>query len=251
MLDNVVPVWIAARVKFSVGLESFEAHVPVPQDTATPQDLVRTAHVLADAIVDRGVRDNQGRGEAISCRKGCGACCRQVVPISQPEARQIHALVENQPEPRRTEIRARFEAARARLQETNLPRRMAHAESLDDASRQSLAVDYFRLGIACPFLEDESCSIYEDRPLACREYLVITPAINCSQPTVEPVIRIKLPARISLALGQLEPITAERSVWWMPLLEAPRWAAAHPEQPAPKPSFDLLRELINWLKRTG
>ena len=250
-MSVVVPTWIAARVKFSVGPESFEEHVPVPRGSATPRDLVRTAQFLADAIVERGVQSSAGRGEAISCRKGCGACCRQVVPISQPEARQIHALVENLPEPRRTEIKARFEAARARLKESNLPVRMAHAESLDDASRQSLAVDYFRLGIACPFLEDESCSIYADRPLVCREYLVITPAANCSQPTVEPVIRIKLPARISLALGQLEPITAERSVWWLPLVEAPSWAAAHPEQPSPTKSFDLLRELVNWLKRTG
>ncbi len=41
---------------------------------------------------------------------------------------------------------------------------------------------YFHLGIACPFLEDESCSIHADRPISCREYLVTSPAVNCADP---------------------------------------------------------------------
>jgi Fe-S-cluster containining protein len=248
---RVVLNWLAAKIKFSVGTESFLELVPLPDGPARPRDLVSTAQVLADAIVARGVTNTTERGEAISCRKGCGACCRQVVPISQPEARQIAELVEQLPTPRRAVVEERFQAARDRLAKTDLPARMAHAESLDDASRQQLAVDYFRLGIACPFLEDESCSIYADRPLVCREYLVTTPAAHCAQPAVEPVIRIKLPARISLALGQLEPITPERRVWWLPLIDAPHWAAAHPDESTPRAAHDLVRDLISWLKRTG
>jgi Fe-S-cluster containining protein len=247
----VVLRWLVAKVKFSVGAEHFEEHVPVPDGDARPRDVVKTAQVLAEAIVDRAVHATRGRGEVISCRKGCGACCRQVVPVSQPEARQVQALVENLPEPRRSAIKARFDAARARLATTDLPNRMAHADNIDDASRQTLAFDYFRQGIACPFLEDESCSIYEDRPLVCREYLVTTPAANCAVPTVEPVVRIKLPARISLALGQLEPTTPGRSVWWLPLIDAPHWAASHPDEPEPRPAFDVVRDLVDWLTRTG
>ncbi len=247
----MVLTWLLARVKFTVGLECFEETVPVPDGDARPRDLVNTAHALAESIVARAVHATAANGEAISCRKGCGACCRQVVPVSQPEARQIAELVESLPEPRRSVIAERFAAAGARLAQTDLPHRMAHAADLDDASRQNLAADYFRRAMACPFLEDESCSIYEDRPLVCRAYLVTTPAANCAQPTVEPVTRIKLPARISLALGQLEPTTPERDVWWMPLIDALTWAADHPEQPEPRPAFDVLRELLGWLKRTG
>ena len=247
----MVLTWLLARVKFTVGLERFEETLPVPDGDARPRDLVKTAQALAESIVARAVHATEANGQAISCRKGCGACCRQVVPVSQPEARQIAELVANLPEPRRSVVESRFAAAREQLARTDLPRRMAHADELDDTTRQSLAVDYFRQGIACPFLEDESCSIYEDRPLVCREYLVTTPAANCAQPTVEPVTRIKLPARISLALGQLEPTTPERGVWWLPLVDAPAWAAEHPEEPAPRPAFDVLRELLDWLKRTA
>ena len=38
-----------------------------------------------------------------------------------------------------------------------------------------LGREYFQLGIPCPFLEEESCSIYHDRPITCREYLVTSP----------------------------------------------------------------------------
>jgi Fe-S-cluster containining protein len=242
-----VPVQVA-RVGFVLKGERYEEFAPVPDEPSTPRDLVRTAQVLTEAIVAKGISRTP---EAISCRKGCGACCRQVVPISQPEARHIAELIEQLPEPRKTQIKARFAAAEQQLDGTDLPHRMAHSDTLDDAERQQLAVDYFRQGIACPFLEDESCSIYEHRPLVCREYLVITPAENCAQPTVEPVVRITLPARMSVALGQLEATTNERGVWWLPLTLAPRWAATHVGEPQRKPPFDLLRELIDWLTRTA
>ena len=32
-------------------------------------------------------------GKAISCRKGCGACCRQLVPISRTEAERLLSTV--------------------------------------------------------------------------------------------------------------------------------------------------------------
>jgi len=240
--------WQVAKVGVTVGGTRFEEHLPVPEGPARPKDLVRTAQVLAESVVAQAVANST---EPISCRKGCGACCRQVVPISQPEARHIAEVLEHLPEPRRSEVRARFAAARATLNESDLPERMRLADTLDNDQRQQLALDYFRLGIACPFLEDEACSIYEQRPLACREYLVTTPAVNCSRPTAEPVVRIGLAGRVSVALGQLEPTSSERRVWWLPVILAPEWARAHSEQPPPRAPFDVLRDLLNWLARTG
>jgi Fe-S-cluster containining protein len=174
-----------------------------------------------------------------------------VVPVSQPEARQIHDLLENLPPARRDELQRRFASARERLASTDLPDRMARAEQLEDAERQQLAVDYFKLGVACPFLEDESCSIYADRPLVCREYLVTTPAENCAQPMAAPVVRVKIAGRPSVAMGQLEPTSGERGVWWMPLVLAPDWAEAHPTPPDPQPAMELLRAMVGWLTRTS
>jgi Fe-S-cluster containining protein len=241
---------LLARVGFALNGEHFEEHVRVPRGAARPRDLLPAAQQLTEAIVSRAVKRAQQGGEAISCRRGCGACCRQPVPVSQTEARHLRDVVARLPEPRRAEVRARFAAARERLEQTGLLQRLRWPDGLNQEQRQQLAVDYFRAQIPCPFLENEACSIYADRPLVCREYLVTTPAANCARPTVEPVVRVRIAGRVSVALGHLEPTTSERGVWWMPLILAPAWADEHPEQPAPQPIFDLLRQLVNWLKQT-
>jgi Fe-S-cluster containining protein len=234
---------VLARVGFSLGDAKFEAAVPVPDGLARPCDILPAAQALDGAIVARGVE--QG-GEAVSCRKGCGACCRQVVPVSQPEARRLANLVAALPEARQSEVRARFSAARERLSDAGLVDRLRWPEE----EPRALAVDYFRQWIACPFLEDEACSIYADRPLVCREYLVTTPAANCSRPLIAPVVRVKLAGRVSVAMGQLEATTSERGVWWMPLTLALEWAEANKEEPPARPALELLRALVSWLTHT-
>ena len=60
---------------------------------------------------------------------------------------------------------------------------------------------YYAQRLPCIFLEDESCSIYEFRPAACREYLVTSPAEFCqdmTQPAVKPV---SVPFRIATVLS--------------------------------------------------
>jgi hypothetical protein len=88
------------------------------------------------------------------------------------------------------------------------------------------------LGIPCPFLEEESCSIHPDRPIPCREYLVTSPAVECARPTAETVHCVPLPMKVSRAALRLEePGLGERVVPWVPLTLAPDWAAEHPEGP--------------------
>jgi hypothetical protein len=75
--------------------------------------------------------------------------------------------------------------------------------SLTEADRQPLGMKYFGLGIACPFLEDESCSIYEHRPMRCREYLVTSPPENCAHPTSDTVKMVELKGAPSLSLYKI------------------------------------------------
>ena len=55
-----------------------------------------------------------------------------------------------------------------------------HPERLPAETQRRLGLEYFKPQIPCPFLEDESCSIYAERPFVCREYLVTSPAENCT-----------------------------------------------------------------------
>jgi Fe-S-cluster containining protein len=65
-------------------------------------------------------------------------------------------------------------------------------------------MEYFRLRIACPFLEDESCSIHPERPLVCRQHLVTSPSKQCSNPVPENITRVVLGANVSDALKRIE-----------------------------------------------
>ena len=239
-----------ARLGFSLGDERFSVEAPLPETTAaTPEELLPAAFELVAPIVTRGVEQAEGE---ISCRRGCGACCRQVVPISQPEARHLASVVERLPEPRQSQVRARFAAASERLRDSGMLRRLQWPAERTDAERQSLAADYFRLGIACPFLENEECSIHAERPLVCREYLVTTPAAHCALPGQAEVRRVGIAGRVSVAMGQMEPQTAERGVWWMPLVLALDWCGANASYCPPRRNpVQMLRELVEWLTRTA
>lgn len=69
-----------------------------------------------------------------ACKSGCSQCCHIPVSMTQAEANVIGAAI-----------------------------------GIDPATPQySVKADYTRTGTACRFLVDNQCSIYENRPLACR-----------------------------------------------------------------------------------
>lgn len=161
----------STRLALNIGSYRMEATVTVP---ANPVPLGELLPLLQDldnrlvAIAEQVVRDE---GKEISCRAGCGACCRQLVPISEVEAHAIADLIDSMPPPRRDEIGRRFAAARDRLDAAGLLGRIENPTQITGEESDELGGAYFRLAIACPFLEDESCSIHPDRPMCCREYL--------------------------------------------------------------------------------
>lgn len=126
----------------------------------------------------RAVARVEAEGKTISCRAGCGACCRQAVPIAASEARAVARHVAAMPEPRRSIIKSRFAAARAALDAAGVDHGPTALTEMTIEARPALGMTYFRAAVACPFLEDENCSIHPVRPLACREYLVTSPAEN-------------------------------------------------------------------------
>src|SRR5881394_3575543 len=59
-------------------------------------------------------------GQAVSCRKGCGACCRQLVPISRTEGERLLQVIETMPAARRETLKARSAAAGAAIEAAGL-----------------------------------------------------------------------------------------------------------------------------------
>lgn len=236
-----------ASLKMSIAGRPIEAQLEVPEGSARPRQLLPILQWLTNEVVEAACAQVGQQGKAISCRAGCGACCRQLVPISRAEAYRIAELVEQLPEPRRGEVHFRFQAAADRLAAAGLLERLDGPVSVEDGDARAVGMEYFRLGIACPFLDDESCSIHSDRPLACREYLVTSPAENCRQPTAETIHKVSLPVLVSNALLRLERSEAKEPQLWVPLVLAPRWAESHPEPAPSQTGPDLLGALLQQL----
>ncbi|MGE5756093.1 MAG: YkgJ family cysteine cluster protein [Planctomycetaceae bacterium] len=242
------PETVSADVALTVAGTRLEATVTVATAPARLVEMLPLFQSLADRVIGAVVASVEAQGRTISCRKGCGACCRQLVPISEVEARRIRDLVEGLPEPRRAAIKARFEEARRRLDEAGLLEILRHPDRSSAARRHSLGMDYFALRIACPFLDEESCSIHRDRPVACREYLVTSPAAHCANPTEETIEGVMMPAPIWPTLARVEGRPTEPGpLRWVPLILAPEWADAHPDEAAPRPGPEWVRAIFERL----
>jgi Fe-S-cluster containining protein len=127
-------------------------------------------------------------GDSVSCRAGCAACCRQLVPISVVEAHDLARAVAALPSDRREAIRARFAETVTTMERLGFLDPNAHPGRTRILSpttdlRQGwsdVVARYFAAQIPCPVLEDERCSLYEDRPIVCREVLVVSRPEECT-----------------------------------------------------------------------
>jgi len=170
-------------------------------------------------------------GAEISCQKGCGACCRQLVPLAEIEAYEIAETVEAFPEPRRSEIKMRFEKACRHFAATGWFERLDRSAILSKEEREKVVFSYFYENIPCPFLEDESCSIHQTRPLICREYLVISPAENCSDLANENIKSVQLAVKPSEAVREIS--NSEKlggASDFVPLILALEWAKRNADE---------------------
>jgi Fe-S-cluster containining protein len=239
---------VTATVELSGRDWQLRTAMSVPRGPIRLRELLPLVQSFADGVAGAAEKMAEAQGQEVSCKKGCGACCRQLVPMAEVEAGHIRDVVDRLPEPRRTEIRARFAAARRRLEEAGLLEKLLHPDGWSRGEELSVGMTYFRQGIACPFLEGEACSIYRDRPLACREYLVTSPAEHCARPTAETVTRARMPLKVWTAVAGFDAVPpGARFIRWVPLILAPEWAEAHPEELPPRPGPDLLRHLFGLI----
>jgi Fe-S-cluster containining protein len=239
---------VTVEVKLSSADWAIQARVTVPTGPTALIQLLPIARGLADGIVEEAIRSVEERGERISCKKGCGACCRQLVPISEVDARRIRQVVDGYPEPRRTKTRVRFAEAIQRLEETGLLDKLRHRDQWGNSEGRAIGLEYLQQGVPCPFLEEESCSIYEERPITCREYLVTSPAEHCARPSAETVRMAPMALKVWPALARMDkPVADSRFIRWVPLILALEWTDENPSESLPRPGPELLKELLEKL----
>lgn len=221
-----------ATLRLTVGDLRIVHPITVPSGPVEAAEIVPALQGLVNAVVAAAEA-----GKTVSCRKGCGACCRQLVPVSPSEGERLVRMVDAMPKERREVLQARFAAAETAIEAAGLGQR-------EGRSDRELSAAYFALGLPCPFLEDESCSIHLERPLICREYLVTSPAELCAGPAQEGVTPLPVP-KVSLAARSLQDEADD----WFPLALLMAWRRTRPRKTARRPGPEWVQRFLRQLGR--
>jgi Fe-S-cluster containining protein len=247
--QNAVPT-VQVDFTLKVGTGQLQASLPVPAGHVTLTELLPVLQNLTSNIIESAVKIVNDEGYQISCRAGCGACCRQLVPLSIFEAEALAEYIRSLPLEKQKQLEQRFHSTLLALSDTGILNRFDPATWNEDTSEtRQLAMDYLSKKVACPFLENESCSIHPIRPLVCREYLVTSPPEFCSAPTPETVVAVPMPVRPSRVLYKLGAYLEKDTHGWVPLVFLFAWmkSGAHPGDAIAGPGPELLHEFVKRL----
>jgi Fe-S-cluster containining protein len=186
------------RLQFCIG---------VADERVALADIVPLAHTISARIADIVIARDRRQGDDIACRKGCAYCCQShLVPLAVPEAFRLKEYIYSRPRDLRDAmLRLCLLAARDILNEEPaefiVPR--TETDSIDSFGFLSdLSRWYVGLGVSCPFLSENICTIYENRPSACRDHFVYGSSIACANVDV-PAEPVKMPVPMVEVLGQL------------------------------------------------
>lgn len=154
-------------------------------------ELGRNAMAATSKIAEGALGRSPERRPA--CQSGCSHCCYQAVGVSPPEVFAIydHLLATRTPDQLDADVRRIRDA--------------------DDKTRGMTSAERLSPDLPCPFLQDEQCSIYEVRPLACRGANSLD-AAACERNLRDPVARREFLAGTAAVPCFLEPIRTFHAV---------------------------------------
>lgn len=239
-------------VEFTLVLDEgkLSATATVPAGKTNLTQILPVLQAIDDSMIAGVGSQLSQMGRTISCKPGCAACCRQLVPISIFEAEALAAWVRLLPEARQQELAKRCDQVLRKLAASGLIDRMVLEDwfAETDSARQ-LAIDYLYQRLPCPFLEDELCSIHPIRPFACRHHLVSSPPENCYDPMTLETVPVPLPLSFARTLSRMGAELEQDSRGWIPLLFLFAWmkAGAHPGDAISGPGPEVLYEFVKNL----
>jgi len=228
--------------------------IDVPTGFIPITSIVTLTRRLGEEAAQLEVQQAAAAGQRISCRIGCAACCRMLVPLSAPEAFALREYIEQLPTDRRTFLLNRLCDTKDRLKREGLWDQLNDvaeaSRPLPDEDLDPINQSYYALRIPCPFLENEMCSIYESRPSACRELLVTSPAELCQDLAQNPVMPLPVSMRMSSILGLVWGTLTSSPPRLIPLPMALEWAERHKEESRRTwPGASLLDQVLDSMWR--
>lgn len=244
------PSRVKATFSLPVGSAALNISAVLPAGPTTLTQLLPVIQNIENAIVAKLAQEADEAGSPISCGPGCGACCRQLVPVSLFEAEALMAWIRSLPEERRAVLEERFHRTLAALRDAGVIEKILDEKWIEGGEPVTeLAIDYFHAGIPCPFLENESCSIHPMRPLSCREYMVTSSPALCQDPAKHQVAGVQFPLKLSRALYDFGRRMEQDPRGWIPLVFLLAWgkSGTQPGERVAGSAEEVLRAFLEQL----
>lgn len=196
------------RLELDIFGEPVDLFIRVINKQARLADIVPVARAVSTKITDKVTEMVRLNGAHIPCCKGCSACCSYyLVPLAVPEVFRLREETFAMPVIRRLLIERVCLSAAQRILDQPPPEsfaEMATGGAADSAAEllNTASSWYADFKLPCVFLYKGVCTIYEQRPTACREYSVTGSSRACGGGAGEPE-KIYIPAKMSEVLGRL------------------------------------------------
>lgn len=217
-------------VSFNLDVLGKPVHLQVGvKDTqATLADIVPAARVLSSRIVETTMKRLRDIGISVACHKGCAACCSYyLVSISVPELFRLMQETAMMPVERRRDTVDSFSKVAKRINRYLVERIAFKKRTNTETNSQVLTFEligkeleklsdwYSKQKSPCPFLRNKLCTIYEQRPVTCREFVVVgtTPCqldeADTKRRMETPIRPVRMVDALQLLASQLEDTSRE------------------------------------------
>jgi Fe-S-cluster containining protein len=195
------------RLVLDVLGEAVDLVIDVKDERARLADIVPLAREVSTKITDKVGEIARLNGATIPCGKGCSACCNYLVPLSVPDVFRLKEEVLDMPLVRQLLIDQGCLSAARRVLAEQPPASFAEmaTAAVAESAAELLSITsnwYADFELTCPFLCERVCTIYEERPMACREHSVTGCSRACADGACE-ADGVYIPARMSEVLGRL------------------------------------------------
>jgi Fe-S-cluster containining protein len=250
-MTETTPTTVTVNFKVALGDGVFGASAIVPEGQCNLTEILPVLQSLDDSLLSAVAEQLAEANLPVSCKAGCGACCRQMVPLSIFEAEALATWIATLDPETRQLLAQRFHQALLKFASAGLIDRLATEDWLaDDDTARQLTLDYFYQGVPCPFLQDESCSIHAIRPLICREYLVTSDPRHCADPKSLQADPVPLPLNFSRVLNHMGAELEQGSHGWIPLVFLFAWmeSGAHPGSAFSGTGPEVLYEFVRRIE---
>ena len=191
-------------LKLQIHSEIVTVKIAVKDYPATLADIVPMARMLSVKINEAVQRQAIYNGLTIPCHQGCANCCHLLIILSVPEALRLVEEVMSMPRSQYEKLKRHWDSTGDHMRE-QLPKNLSpHLTNyISYSNLKKISNWHTKQRKPCVFLRGGMCTIYEQRPLVCRDFMVIGSSSQCQSGKVSTKAGVQISPSLVHVLRQL------------------------------------------------